>query len=108
MNFQFLLPLLLGANALLHIIQGFLYGFNSATIPVVIWGLVLAVLAFLWRKPAPTWLKWVTLLMPLTGGIGLASGIIPSTNPMWLDYSIIGLDLVTVLVMVYGLFIRKV
>ncbi len=107
MNFHLLLPMLLGANAILHIIQSFMFGFNSTTTPVVIWGIALAVMAYAWRKAVPTWLKWLTLFMPLFGGIGLASGQIPSTNPLWLDYSIIGLDIVTVLVMIYYLFLNK-
>ncbi len=107
MNLPLILTILLAAGAFFHIIQGFLYGFNKTTIPVVIWGIVLAILGILWMQQQPTaaWLKWTTFLMPLVGGLGLSTQLSKSTNAKWIDYSIIGLDILTVGTMIYILFI---
>jgi len=108
MNLPLILTILLFANAFFHIIQGFLYGFNKTTIPVVIWGIVLVALGIFWIQQQPTtiWLKWTTFLMPLLGGFILTSQLSKSTNAKWIDYSIIGLDILTVGTMIYILFIR--
>ena len=107
MNLPLILAMLLLVNALLHIIQGFLYGFNKTTTPVVIWGLALAALGAFWiqQQPTTSWLKWTTFLMPLLGGFILTSQLSKSTNAKWIDYSIIGLDILTVATMIYILFI---
>jgi len=88
---------LLVVNAILNIIQPFREGFNKATIPVFVWGLLLLVLAFFWFKPPIYhWVRWVTLILPLVGGLGLFLQLKQSVNPKWIDYSIIGLDVATV------------
>jgi len=92
-----LIAVLLVANAILHIIQPFRKGFNKTTIPVFIWGLLLLALAFFWFKPPIyNWVRWATLILPLVGGTGLFLQLKQSVNPKWLDYSIIGLDIATV------------
>jgi len=105
MDYHLILPILLAANAFVHIIQGFLYGFNKKTIPVVIWGIFLAILGFLWLNPVANWVKWATLIMPLIGGTGLAAGLSNSTNAKWIDYSILVLDVFTIGLMGYILFL---
>jgi len=105
MNLPLILTILLLANAFFHIVQGFLYGFNKTTIPLAIWGLVLAVLGVFWMSPAATWLKWTTFLMPLVGMTILRSQLSKSTNAKWVDYSIIALDILTVGLMIYILFL---
>jgi len=106
MNLPLIIAILLLINALLHIIQGFLYGFNKKTIPVVIWGIVLGVLAYLWLSPVSKLVKWVTLIMPSLGAIILSTQIEKSTNAKWIDYGIIILDALTVGIMIYLLFIK--
>lgn len=105
MDYHLILPLLLAANAFVHIIQGFFYGFNKKTIPVVIWGIILGVIGYLWLNPVADWVKWVTLIMPIVGGTGLVTQLSSSTNAKWIDYSILVLDVVTIGLMVYLLFL---
>jgi len=72
MNLKSLIPIFLFIGAFFHVIQGFLFGFNETTTPVVIWGVVLAFLGYFWTKAVvPNWTKWVTLIMPIVGGTGL-------------------------------------
>jgi|GEM_PF-3262135 len=105
MTISIIIATLLLVNAILHLMQGPLFGFNQNTTPVFIWGIGLVGLAVMWfSPPVATWVNWVTLIAPLIGGIGLASGIMPSTNPKWLDYSIIVLDIVTVALVAYEMF----
>jgi len=108
MNLKSLIPIFLFIGAFFHVIQGFLFGFNETTTPVVIWGVVLAFLGYFWTKAVvPNWTKWVTLIMPIVGGTGLFMNLAASTNPAWIDYSILGLDVVTVLSVAYLMFLKK-
>jgi len=85
MNLTLILTILLIAGAFFHIILG------------IFW---------MQQQPTATWLKWTTLIMPLVGGLGLSTQLSKSTNAKWIDYSIIGLDILTVGTMIYILFIR--
>jgi len=105
MSVHLILPIVLFLNALLHIIQGFLYGFNQKTTPVVIWGVVLAVLSYLWLNPVATWIKWTTLIMPIVGGIVLSSQLKKSTNAKWIDIGILLLDGFTIGFLAYVMFL---
>jgi len=108
MNLKSLIPIFLFLGAFFHVIQGFMFGFNETTTPVVIWGVVLAVLGYFWMRPTvPTWTKWTTLIMPIVGGATLFTGLAASTNPAWIDYSILGLDVMTVLSVAYLMFVKK-
>jgi len=101
MGFAIIIVLLIAVflitNAILHIIQPFREGFNKATIPVFIWGLLLLALAFFWLKPPVyNWVRWTTLVLPIIGVSILLTQLKQSVNPKWLDYSIICLDIATV------------
>jgi len=106
MNYHIVIPILLFLNAFLHIVQGFLYGFNKKTYPVIIWGIVLAVLGFLWFSPVANWVKWATLMMPIIGGLTLSSQLKESTNAKWIDFGILILDVITAGLMVYMMFLN--
>ena len=99
MEITLLIAVFMFANAFFHVVQGFLYGFNKKNNPVVVWGLVLAALGVPWMSGNPdNWIIWVSLILPLIGVTALTFTLKQSTNTKWVDYSIIGLDVVTVAV----------
>ncbi len=101
-----LLALMLFLNAALHILQGFKYGFNRTTIPVVVWGIILAMLGgLLLKPPIADWVPWAIVAFCSLGAMGLLIQNRTSSVAKWINQSILFLDALIVLTVLYLQFV---
>ena len=98
------LVILLVANAVVHLLS-----FNALNMSkdknrwaVFAFAIINAVLVILIKAGFP-WARYLALLFPLIGGIALLTQLSKSNSPRWMDYTILLLDALIIVLILYSL-----
>lgn len=95
---------LLIANAIVHLLS-----FNALNIQkaanrwtVFAFAIINLLLVFFLKMGYP-WARYLAIIFPLIGGIGLLTQLSKSTSPKWMDYTILLLDALIIVLLIYTL-----